>query len=54
MQSSLRKSDINVRWRAHKVRKLADQVKGFQRELGSAVKRARYLALLPYVRRQDG
>ena len=26
----------------------------FQRELGSAVKRARYLALLPYVRRQDG
>jgi small subunit ribosomal protein S6 len=26
----------------------------FQRELGSAVKRARYLALLPYMRRQDG
>ncbi|MGB1657033.1 MAG: 30S ribosomal protein S18, partial [Longimicrobiales bacterium] len=26
----------------------------FQRQLGSAVKRARYLALLPYMRRQDG
>ena len=26
----------------------------FQRELGSAVKRARYLALLPYMRREDG
>tara|TARA_Y100000590_G_scaffold288932_1_gene325309 strand:- start:1150 stop:1815 length:666 start_codon:yes stop_codon:yes gene_type:complete len=26
----------------------------FQRELGSAVKRARYLALLPYMQRQDG
>ena len=26
----------------------------FQRELGSAVKRARFLALLPYMRRQDG
>jgi small subunit ribosomal protein S6 len=26
----------------------------FQRHLGSAIKRARYLALLPYMRRQDG
>jgi small subunit ribosomal protein S6 len=26
----------------------------FQRQLGSAVKRARFLALLPYMRRQDG
>ena len=26
----------------------------FQRRLGTAVKRARYLALLPYMRRQDG
>ena len=26
----------------------------FQRQLGSAIKRARYLALLPYMRRQDG
>jgi small subunit ribosomal protein S6 len=26
----------------------------FQRQLGTAVKRARYLALLPYMRRQDG
>ncbi len=26
----------------------------FQRQLGQAVKRARYLALLPYMRRQDG
>lgn len=27
---------------------------GFQRQLGSAIKRARFLALLPYMRRQDG
>ena len=27
---------------------------GFQRQLGTAVKRARFLALLPYMRRQDG
>jgi small subunit ribosomal protein S6 len=27
---------------------------GFQRQLGSAIKRARYLALLPYMRREDG
>ena len=27
---------------------------GFQRQLGSAVKRARYLGLIPYTRRQDG
>lgn len=26
----------------------------FQRQLGSAIKRARFLALLPYMRRQDG
>ena len=26
----------------------------FQRQLGTAIKRARYLALLPYMRRQDG
>ena len=26
----------------------------FQRHLGTAIKRARYLALLPYMRRQDG
>ena len=25
----------------------------FQRQLGTAIKRARYLALLPYMRRQD-
>lgn len=27
---------------------------GFQRQLGSAIKRARFLALLPYMRREDG
>jgi small subunit ribosomal protein S6 len=27
---------------------------GFQRQLGTAIKRARYLALLPYMRRQEG
>ena len=26
----------------------------FQRQLGTAIKRARYLALMPYMRRQDG